>query len=264
MANLALNRLIEEDLNRAEVVTDGYTRPYTGGSGFCEFHWPGYLTLDLGERRTLRCIRFLLWDGLGEGKGVRDTRRYGYRVLISEDHATWRVIHDTQTEGYNGWQALVLANGLSARYVRIHGLWNSRNESFHIVELEVHDDVPQDPPEEVTFKVTVHDAGISTELGDGLSIEQNFRTLVKRLKGIIDQHSDIIKPEPIRELIGQLEAPVRDMTGIERTVDGIRRQIIDPVRRELQSMSRIGNWSFVVGVIGGILAIISILISIIN
>ena len=103
MANVALNKEIEEPYPNSSVCTNGELTGYTGHRGFCHFPWPGYLTVDLGSVFTLKCIRFLLWDGLGSGQGRRDPRQYLYRLLISEDHKIWTVLFSTENQGYNGW-----------------------------------------------------------------------------------------------------------------------------------------------------------------
>ncbi|HEU0143750.1 MAG TPA: hypothetical protein VFQ47_03095, partial [Nitrososphaera sp.] len=63
--------------------------------------------------------------------------------------------------------------------------------------------------------------------------------------------------------ISQLRVQVRDVSALERGMDSIRREIISPVRQELEHSAKIGQfsvWGFWVGLIGGVLAIISIVL----
>jgi len=127
MPNVALQRIVEERVQNVEAATDGDVIHYTGNRGFTSFDWPGTLTVDLASTYTIRCIRTLLWDGLGEPNRTRDPRFYLYRLLVSVDHNQWKVLFDTGNNGSNGWQVFNFPDGLQARYVRIHGLFNSKS-----------------------------------------------------------------------------------------------------------------------------------------
>jgi len=203
MANLAQGKLVEESYKNVGVVTNGKIIGYTGLEGFAEFAWPGFLTVDLGEQKVIKCIRLLLWDGLGTGKGVRDKRQYKYRLLTSKDHKMWSVIYDTLTEGYNGWQVFNFPEGMSLRYIRIHGLWNSANNGFHIVEVEAHDTEPDELQAETILERTIQIANLENEISDALPLQRNFQILIGQLERIIQDYT-ILNPKPIRELISQL------------------------------------------------------------
>lgn len=141
--NLALGRPIAETVIRPGTATDGQVSGYDSRGGYTYFAWPGYLTVDLGEVCQVAAIRLLLWDGLGTSQGARDPRSYKYRVLTSMDHRTWKVLFDTGGDSYSGWQVFNLVPAIDAQYVRIHGLWNSANAHFHVVELEAFDESPR-------------------------------------------------------------------------------------------------------------------------
>src|SRR6185436_17385990 len=103
----------------------------------------------------LSCIRLLLWDGLGEDNNKqRSSRTYKYRLLTSADHQIWKVIYDSSSEGGNGWQEFRFSKPLAARYVRIHGLSNSANASFQVVQVEAYDDQPPDLGAEIVLART--------------------------------------------------------------------------------------------------------------
>lgn len=269
MANLALGKRIEEEhYKNAQCVTDGQITGYTSLTGFCEFQWPNYLTVDLENIHPIKCIRLLLWDGLGAGAGAaRDTRKYYYRVLASKDHRIWEVILDTLCEGFNGWQKLNLPVPVEARYIRIHGLWNSNNPYFHLVEIEAHDDDHPESEAEYTLERTINMSTNQRENGDALPIEHNVQILVKNLEQLLEVNK-ILNPEPIKSVISQLRIQVKDVGAIERNLELIRREITDPVSKELDKSSELGRqsiklgryspWGFVVGIIGGILAIVSL------
>ena len=271
MTNLALGKKIEEEhyLN-AQCVTDGQVNNYTGSKGFCTFLWPNYLTIDLLDTHPIKCIRFLLWDGLGTAS-VRDSRKYFYRVLTSIDHRNWDIIFDTLSEGYNGWQKLSFPTPVKARYIRVHGLYNSAKPHFHMVEFEVHDEEPPAFDAEYTLERTINVAIDQHENGDALPIEHNAQILIRKLEQLLEANT-ILNPVPIKNVISQLRTQVKDVSAIERNLESIRREITDPVTIELEKSSKLGEksvalgkfsmWGFWVGLIGGLLAIISLILNI--
>lgn len=275
MPNIALKKRVEEEHYKdAQIVTNGVVTGYTGSKGFCEFQWPNYLTVDLGSSQDIKCIRFLLWDGLGAGNGQRHSRRYRYRLLLSTDHIYWTVVFDTLQAGYNGWQVFHFPNCVNTRYIRIHGLWNSANTSFHVVEIEAYDEEPPDLQQaEIILERTINTENTSTERGDALPLEHNVQILIKKLEQLIDENT-ILNPEPIKTIISQLRTQVKDVSAIERNLEAIRREITDPVRSELEKSAKLGHqslklgrfsfWGFWVGLIGGILAIFSLTLTILT
>ena len=271
MANVAFGKRVEEEhYENASVVTDGKISGYTGSIGFCEFQWPNYLTIDLEDLHVIKNIRFLLWDGLGSG-GVRHHRNYFYRLLTSKDHKIWEVIFDTMQEGFNGWQMFSFPSGIEARYVRIHGLWNSANSSFHMIELQVHDDDPPEIEAEYTLERTINTDAIHSEDGDALPIEHNAQILIKKLEQLLEENT-ILNPKPIKSVISQLRTQVKDVSAIEKNLESIRREITNPVQKELEKSSELSRqsvklgefsyWGFWIGIIGGLLAIISLILNI--
>lgn len=258
MANVALHKPVEERVSHAEVPTNGVITGYTPHSGFAHFDWPGTLTVDLGSIAAVVCIRFLLWDGMGTGK-ARAGRLYKYRLLASEDHDAWTVLYDGSSAGSNGWHEFSLASPLMSRYVRLHGLWNSANESFHVVELEVHDSPPPELEAEVPVKRSVGRRS-DMELGDGQPMELRFNALLNDIDELI-AGTTLLNPQPFREVTSQLRREVADIAALERSVDAVRREIVGPVQRELalsQKLGRFSVWGFWVGLVGGVLAILSL------
>jgi len=263
MANIALGKSIEERMlkNQSEA-TDGNTTSYGGRKGFAEFSWPGYLTIDLNEPFTIYCIRILLWDGLGRGNTVRDNRIYKYRILTSLDHKLWDVLLDTGDEGFNGWQVIKLPEGLKIRYIRIHGLFNSANPYFQVVQIEAYDSEPAELNAEIIFekKISSQDVVIN-EMDDGLPLAIKLRSLINKIESLIIS-SNLLNPKPFKELIYQLRDQFKDVASIEKGMSSIRREIVSPVKDEINKLGKVGNLSFIVGIIGGILAILSILLTV--
>jgi hypothetical protein len=259
MANLALHKPVEEEIPNASAATDGEISHYTGNEGYAWFEWPGTLTIDLGEPQSLCCIRILLWDGLGDGGTTRDSRIYCYRLLTSIDHNTWRVLFDTGHNGFNGWQVFNFPHGFEARYIRIHGLTNSVNRIFHIVQVEAHDDDPPPLTVEVILQRIIETGPLQEEAGDGLPLQSKVRSIINEIDHLVET-SEYLNPQPFRELTSQLRVQLTDVSSIERSMDSIRREIIGPVKKELDKAAKLGKfslWGFIVGIIGGILAILS-------
>jgi hypothetical protein len=147
MTNLALyKKVLEPEVGQPEEVTNGVIAGYTGSKGYSHFPFPGTLTIDLEKIYPIKCIRFLLWDNLGKGGKLPNSRRYKYILGISADNYSWEEIYASTEEGTIGWQIFILTEIKQIRYIRIYGLHNTANERVHIVEIEAYDDMPADPP----------------------------------------------------------------------------------------------------------------------
>lgn len=256
MSNVALNKPVEEKMNHPESATDGNIKNYNGIKGFADFMWPGTLTVDLNQIYDLFCIRMLLWDEMGDSFRRRDSRIYKYRLLTSIDHKLWNVIHDTGEKGYKGWQVFDFDKSIQVRYIRVHGLYNSVNPNFHVVQLEAYDNQNIDTSIDITFHKQIITSVLNNEEGDGLPIEDKMKYIISQLDELIEKNSDLIKPEPFKEISSQLKIKVRDITAIERSVDSIRRRIIDPVSKELVKQSKIGKISLILGIFFFIVTIV--------
>lgn len=163
-----------------ELATDGQFTSYDSHNGYAWCHWPAPYTLDLGVLTQIQCIRFLLWDGLGvPGTGI-NSRRYTFGISISQDGEVWTEIFSNKNQlGGNGWFMFTFKPTWT-RFVRMNCWEHTKNNQFHIVEFEVHDDVPQEPtsknkriiplafdsvdPKELNIKTLVEEA-ISNEIG---------------------------------------------------------------------------------------------------
>jgi len=259
VANVALNKQVAEAVrNRAEV-TNGNHISYTGSEGFAYFKWPGTLTIDLESVQSLTCIRFLLWDGLGRPGARRHPRIYLYRLLVSEDSITWKVLHDTGKDGYNGWQVINLRDPIPARYVRIHGIWNIANTDFHVVEVEAHDSDPPPLERESSLQRTISLNEIQLEEGDGSLWSSQVLGIVASIEELV-QSTNLLNAEPFNDLISQLRVRVNDISTVERHMDAIRREVTAPVARNVASLSKFSFWQLVVGLIGGILGVLGLIV----
>lgn len=98
-------------------------------------HWaggtPSSLTVDLEDVHAIDRINLLTYyDG---------SRYYQYRIEVSTDSETWKVVDDasdnTAVAGPTGYQSRF--EPVDARFVRVHMLRNSANPGTHIVELMV-------------------------------------------------------------------------------------------------------------------------------
>jgi len=159
LQNLAYNKdkpvMVKELCNHPEMMTQGYLYEkdlhgkygYTGTYGYCGTHVPAYLTLDLGRNEDIGLIMFLLWDDRVDFNQGDQERRYYYRLLAAEDREEhdrdeieWKVLYDSEKSGYRNWQIFRIANpeGIRARYIRIHGVYNSKNDGFHVVRIRVY------------------------------------------------------------------------------------------------------------------------------
>lgn len=266
MGNRALRRrILESTVIKAALATDGNSQSYTGMEGFAGFRWPGFLTVDLDEVCTVKVIRLLLWDGLGQLGGLLDNRLYEYRLLCSEDQQHWIVVHDTGAEGTIGWQEFRFQSPIRLRYIRIHGLHNTANGFFHVVEIEAYDEEPQPLPRPATMSRVVDFGSAPLELGDGLPITYELQGIITSLERLINDNS-IVNPEPVRAIASRLQLQVADVARVERNIDSIRRSVVAPIAADLERGRVAGKFSiagFYVGIIGAVFAIISILVSLV-
>jgi formylmethanofuran:tetrahydromethanopterin formyltransferase len=98
------------------------------------------------------------------------------------------------------------------------------------------------------------------EIGERSSLESKVNDIIQQLEQITKDY-DILKPEPFDKLIAELREQIADVVSVEKNMNSIRREIISPVKNELERSSKLGKfsfWGFWIGIIGGILAIISL------
>jgi hypothetical protein len=164
-------------------------------------------------------------------------------------------------DGGNGWQEFRFANPLEARYVRIHGLSNSVNEKFQIVQVEAHDNQPPDLDAEIVLARTILTESLENEVGDGLPLQAKVQTIINGIEGLIEKNKQFINPQHFLLLISQLKNQVSDVASLERGMDSIRREILTPVRNELDKSARFSSRGFWVGLVGGVLAILSLTVT---
>ena len=113
----------------AAQLNDGNSTEYTGSTGFAMGNFPCVFNLTLDQIYELNHIRMLLWDG--------DGRSYRYRVETSVDGKTYQPLADYSEEERRSWQELRFKKR-AVKYIRIHGLHNSANNGFHMVEVEAY------------------------------------------------------------------------------------------------------------------------------
>jgi len=261
LANVALNRPVSEDTVNGAEITDGVTLGYTAYRGFGWFRWPGSTTLDLGEEINLKGVRFLLWDDLGDPSHRRAARQYGYRLLVSRDKLNWRILYDTSNRGRNGWQGFPIINGLPVRYVRIHGLYNTANGEFHIVQLEAYDEeLPRNDVQYDHLTSLIPDDTCQFEMGEGSDMTSELMETIGTLENMIDGATGLDAAH-FRRVFDKMKVRVHDLSAIADNMGSVRREIIDPVQMNLKSLLKSAKWSSWVGVAGGLIAIISILIT---
>lgn len=258
MPNVALGKPVLEPVNKPESVTDGNVIDYTAKAGFTWFDWPGYLTIDMEQAVKLSTIRLLLWDGLGTGSSSRDPRGYRYRLLTSLDSQTWNVLFDSGRETYNGWQVFHLKESILVQYVRIHGLWNSVNPGFHLVQVEAFDEMPPPLNAEVILDREIGPEVIYKEEGNALPLGHSVDAIIRSLENLIGAYSQVVNPKPFHDLITQLRLQVSDIAALERRMGAVRRQLTEPVAAELQRGRRYSMGGYWFGLIGGLATIFSL------
>jgi hypothetical protein len=126
----------------------------------------------------------------------------------------WNVHYDSFDKGYSGWQEFNFINKIK---VRIHCVWNSSNEGFHIVQLQAFDgDVP--PINNVANKKNIRTNEIDEEkeIGSELNLTQQMKTSIDNLEQIIKDNS-VINPKPFKEIISKFRIQTNDIESLELT-----------------------------------------------
>lgn len=261
MANIAFGKpIIEQDWKRPEELTNGNYKIYDGSIGYTHSSWPRNLTLDLKDVYDIETIRFLLWD--------KNNRVYKYRLLTSSDSITWNLHYDTYENSFKGWQEFSFSEKINARYIRIHCLWNSANVGFHIVEMQVYNEETENLNLNITNKKIIRSKteDYQIEVGNSLPLTQQMNNLTNSLERILKENT-IINPKPFQEIITNFRIQTFDIESLEKSIDSIRREIINPVKKELEDGKKLGRfsvWGFYIGFAGIIVSIFAILNGIFN
>ena len=263
MSNIALNKpILEKDkVNRWEEVTNGITNKYDGKLGFAYFDYPDFLTVDLLEVSEVRSIRILLWDGLGTGGGKLNSRRYQYQLSTSRDNNQYDEIFRNDEPDAIGWQIFNFNPPTHIRYIRFYGLMNTNKNGIHIVQIEAHDNIPPKPVVGHIGKECDIEGqeDVTVSLLDDSHDHRNAHEQLQRVLTTLEKEK-IVHPE----VVTSIRRAFDDLTVLNLNIDSVRREILLPVQAELDKSAKLGKfsvWGFWVGIVGGILAIISIILT---
>jgi hypothetical protein len=111
----------------ADLMIDGKTK-HDRHKGWAFATNPCSFMVNLGAVHTINRIRLCLYD--------LDNRRYGYRIFVSEDGASWNQVR-SNPRARGGWQEIGLED-TKLQFIRVHGLSNTENRNFHVVEIEAY------------------------------------------------------------------------------------------------------------------------------
>lgn len=233
MENLALHKLpLEGDIwKRSKEATDGNSTNYTTKSGFAFAYWPCTYTLDLGTENLIRCIRFLLWDNLGNQQNKLDPRKYKFTLSISLDGKTFTPIYTNQNQdGGNGWYSFNFLNDTNARFVRLSGHFNSANKEFHIVEFEVYNGEPLS-----VLSTNIHTYDISGSL-------PNIEIINELIDRAISNKVELL--QGVEEKIGLLDTSLRKSNETLQNLELIKKSH-DFLKESIENNSRSKKWMVV-------------------
>ncbi len=144
--------------NRAELLNDGKSN-YDSRQGFAEGSIKdkkSYMQIELSEPQEVNRVKFLFW--------AKDQRQYRYILSVSSNGKDWKVVKDASKKPSKGWQDIRFEAGL-IKFVRLKGVGNTANESFHVVEMEGYSEAPERKPTLPPIQ------GTSTALKPGLWAE---------------------------------------------------------------------------------------------
>ena len=248
--NIALKKpVVEKNVINPEVVTNGCVTEYKGSSGsktFSHFKWPGTLTINLKKVYIVKCIRFLLWDGMGQPGAQRHSRKYKYRLETSTDGENFDLLYDTEDNGYNGWQQFIISDGIEMQFIKIYGRYNSSNPQFHIVEVEAYEeDTPPPLEAEIVLEKKISKSIPKPVIPGGpLSKVGKIVEALQKVQGALGSSE-------IEKICKELVNVTGDLEILEKNIESVKNQIIGPVNESLKN-------SFKLAWISIILAIVSV------
>ncbi len=254
MKNLAIGKMPFELWHTANEATDGDFSIYDANSGYAKAHWPCYYTIDLGQTCDIETIQFLLYD--------KDDREHKYRLLTSINKNLWVVHYDTGSDGYNGWQYFRFEKKIQARYIRLHALYGSKVQSFHIIEFQVFDENPDNQFIVLNNEHILRSDNFVTsyESGDGISISKKIFGLINELQKIVIKYKDQLNTAYLHGAITELRTRLVDIDKIEKESASIRREIVNPISRRIKS-SNILQW---ISIGFGLIGIVSFILQLCN
>ena len=252
MEDYALNKKVLEYCNHASFMTDGVTSEYDGKTGYLGIHTPGYVTVDLQDSWYVKHICFELWDfddpnNLCPDRKDRTNQLYSYRLLISDDRKTWRVVYDCSNSPAakkyrKGWQSFIWEEPVSVRYIRIHCLNGKRNSGFHIVKLHACNEVFNlcRIDTEVSFSRT---NSFEIEYGDAYPLSYQLNDFSGRIQDAFGSRvqMDLEAKGIYDSIVDYLFRKSREVDAVNGKVDEIRRLIAQPVKEEIQELFQAEN-----------------------
>lgn len=223
--DLACGRNVLELCNHPEQLTRKEFDGYDGTGGYCGVHTPSYLTIDLGQERSVGLIQMMLMDQLCDNNHGERERLYYYRVLATDDYTDnstdkdkilWKVLYDSGSCGYRNWQFIHIGSGMKIRFIRIHCVGNHKNGGFHVVRLRVFSpevaaavdydrirsvlstpSIPLDDgrtvapdPAGLSQIIKVDAADAPVEIGDGFPLSKRIYDMTNLIKQIVDDKND--------------------------------------------------------------------------
>lgn len=219
----------------------GETLRYSEFSGYSAVSPPNCITFDLGARKSIGAIHFLLWDNRGNGKTEICSQACHYRILICDDSGKdlelkydaasgecmpsdgksgvrWKVIYDTLRNSYNGWQLFRLSKNLTTRYIRIHFLASSKGVSCKLVRFEAY----------ARFPSNYEHNFIPTFIKE-IDIPQPRKRRWPIIGSIVDSNRHYVITSFTRELVSQLDQFIKrnpDKTELLSQVSLLRGDIV--------------------------------------
>ena len=118
----------------SEPQTGPLTKSSSVGASFTADRRSSVVTLP--ETYSLSEIRVKLWDG--------DSRYYRYALEVSADGKNYQLVANHSKDQPKGLQ-VIRFRPRPVKFIRLHGLYGSKNKNFHVVELEAYC-IPPPPP----------------------------------------------------------------------------------------------------------------------
>ncbi len=224
ITDLAQHKKVLEVCNHPKFMTDPTFLGYNGQTGYCGIHHPTALTVDLKSAHNIGLIQFLLNDPDEDFCHGDNERKYYFRVLVADDYTQqssnnnapnknmieWKVLYDSQHCGYRNWQFIHIESGIKARFIRLHCIYNDKNQGFHIVRLRAYTKEVANAVDYNMLRTKLHEKNqdgqiidrhnlsqiisvncdnVVTEIGDGFPLSKRIYDIANLTRQIADSSS---------------------------------------------------------------------------
>lgn len=251
-------------------IKDGQSivRYYDIEKGFYKFKNPGWILFDLKKPVDIAYLRVLLLDNCGDGKKKQPShRKYMYRLLVADEQAeadinclNWTIIYNNMILGTNGWQEFVFADVKGIRYIKFHGISNSRDNYTHIVNIQAYPCVTKALSEFLEESDIYNDSYINQHMyapalngfiSNRVVIEDlanSIKTAISlKIYDVIDKKlqlllSDLDNSQELERIKFEINSNIKELTPLQREFSNLELAMLKPIHEQFAIQNKKSKW----------------------